>query len=150
MFGKLFLAAALIASLAGCAHGNRTAVSSGASAEVATAAEKLRAAMVDPDAAVLSELVAEDLNYGHSGGKIDSKAVFIKDLIEKKPDFLTVTVTEQEIKVLDSGLAIVRHKLNADYDDSGKRGKVSLRVLGVWQKQGGAWKLLVRQAVNAA
>jgi ketosteroid isomerase-like protein len=149
MFGKFLVVAAFIGSLAACAHTDRTAARPEAAAEVAAAAEKLRVAMLDADATALSALVAEDLNYGHSGGKIDSKAVFIKDLVDKRPDFLTITVADQDIKVLDSGLAIVRHKLTADYDDSGKRGKVALRVLGVWQKQGGAWRLLVRQAVSA-
>lgn len=149
MVRRLFLAAALAGSLMGCAHGDKAAVRPGASAEVAAAVEKLHAAMLEPDVAALSALVADDLNYGHSGGKVDSKAVFIKDLLEKKPDFLTITVTDQNIKVLDSGLAIVRHKLTADYEDTGKRGKVALRVMGVWQKQGGGWKLLARQAVSA-
>jgi hypothetical protein len=44
--------------------------------------------------------------------------------------------------------AIVRHTLTADTNDSGKPGKVSIKILGVWQKQGGDWKLLARQAVR--
>ena len=45
-------------------------------------------------------------------------------------------------------MAFVRHSLAADTNDSGKPGKVALKILGVWQKQGGNWKLLARQAVR--
>jgi len=43
----------------------------------------------------------------------------------------------------------VRHTLSGETLDSGKPGTVNLKVLQIWQKQGGAWKLLARQAVKA-
>jgi hypothetical protein len=146
---KLFLIAASAAMFAGCAN-IVPAGSGGASAQpaVAAAAERLRVAMVDPTAAALGALVADDLSYGHSGGKVDTKASFISDLLDGKSDFVTITITEQTIKVVDANTAIVRHSLAADTNDSGKPGKVSLKILGVWQKQGGDWKLLARQAVR--
>jgi ketosteroid isomerase-like protein len=42
----------------------------------------------------------------------------------------------------------VRHTLDADTNDNGKTGTVHLKVLLVWLKEGGEWKLLVRQAVK--
>ncbi|MGJ7553125.1 nuclear transport factor 2 family protein [Variovorax sp. RB3P1] len=145
---KFFLAAAAAVMFSGCAM---MPAGSGASAqpEVAAAAERLRIAMIDPTAAALGALVADDLSYGHSGGKVDTKASFIADLMDGKSDFVTITITEQTIKVVDANTAIVRHSLAADTNDSGKPGKVALKILGVWQKQGGSWKLLARQAVRA-
>ncbi|MCR6474848.1 nuclear transport factor 2 family protein [Variovorax sp. ZS18.2.2] len=144
---KLFLIAASAAVFTGCAM---MPAGGGASdqASVAAAAERLRIAMVDPTAAALGALVADDLSYGHSGGKVDTKASFISDLLDGKSDFVTITITEQTIKVVDANTAIVRHSLAADTNDSGKPGKVALKILGVWQKQGGDWKLLARQAVR--
>ncbi len=145
---KFFLAAAAAVMFSGCAM---MPAGSGASAqpEVAAAAERLRIAMIDPTAAALGALVADDLSYGHSGGKVDTKASFIADLMDGKSDFVTIAITEQTIKVVDANTAIVRHSLAADTNDSGKPGKVALKILGVWQKQGGNWKLLARQAVRA-
>jgi hypothetical protein len=145
---KFFLAAAAAVMFSGCAM---MPAGSGASAqpEVAAAAERLRIAMIDPTAAALGALVADDLSYGHSGGKVDTKASFIADLMDGKSDFVTIAITEQTIKVVDANTAIVRHSLAADTNDSGKPGKVALKILGVWQKQGGKWKLLARQAVRA-
>ncbi|MGJ7563122.1 nuclear transport factor 2 family protein [Variovorax sp. GB1R11] len=144
---KFFLAAAAAVMFSGCAM---MPAGSGASAqpEVAAAAERLRIAMIDPTSAALGALVADDLSYGHSGGKVDTKASFIADLMDGKSDFVTITITEQTIKVVDANTAIVRHSLAADTNDSGKPGKVALKILGVWQKQGGNWKLLARQAVR--
>ncbi len=143
---KLFLIAASAAVFSGCAM---APAGGGASDQpaVAAAAERLRIAMIDPTAAALGALVADDLSYGHSGGKVDTKASFISDLMDGKSDFVTIAITDQTIKVVDN-VAIVRHTLTADTNDSGKPGKVSIKILGVWQKQGGEWKLLARQAVR--
>lgn len=153
MFKQIILAAATavtLAALAGCATG-AAATGSSASAEqsVAAAAEKLRVAMIDPTPAALTALVADDLSYGHSGGRVDTKDSFIGDLIAGKSDFVTIAITDQTIKVVGN-TAIVRHTLTADTNDSGKPGKVQIKILGVWQQQGGQWKLLARQAVRVA
>ena len=153
MFKQIVLAAAAavtIAALAGCATG-AAATASSASTEhaVAAAAEKLRVAMIDPTPAALTALVADDLSYGHSGGRVDTKDSFIGDLIAGKSDFVTIAITDQTIKVVGN-TAIVRHTLTADTNDSGKPGKVQIKILGVWQQQGGQWKLLARQAVRVA
>lgn len=133
--------------LAGCAMAPGSA-SADETAAVAAAAEKLRLAMIDPTRENLGPLVADDLSYGHSGGKVDTKASFIADLLSGASDFVTITITDQSIKVLDGGVAIVRHTLAADSNDGGKPGKVLIKILAVWQKQGGQWKLVARQAIR--
>ena len=152
MFKQMILAAATavtLAALAGCSTG-AAATGSSASAEqsVAAAAEKLRVAMIDPTPAALTDLVADDLSYGHSGGRVDTKDSFI-DLIAGKSEFVTIAITDQTIKVVGN-TAIVRHTLTADTNDAGKPGKVQIKILGMWQQQGGQWKLLARQAVRVA
>ncbi|RYF70263.1 MAG: nuclear transport factor 2 family protein [Comamonadaceae bacterium] len=148
MLKKLILIAAASVALAGCAGMSGTASSTAAAAPaVAAAAEKLRVAMIDPTPAALNALVADALSYGHSGGKVDTKASFIADLMDKKSDFVTIAITDQTVQVVDN-VAIVRHTLTADTNDSGKPGKVSIKILGVWQKQGSDWKLIARQAVR--
>ena len=156
MLKTLILAAAgalALVTLSGCASHASTAAAtpSPASSEqaVAAATERLRLAMIDPTAAALAPLVADDLSYGHSGGRVDTKDSFIGDLVNGKSDFVTITITDQTIKVVGH-TAIVRHTLTADTNDSGKPGKVQIKILAVWQQQGGSWKLLARQAVRTA
>jgi hypothetical protein len=137
----------LAGSLALCACSVMPAGSGGAGDSAVAAAEKLRVAMVDPDQAVLSSLVADELSYGHSGGRIDTKASFIGDLVAGNSDFVTIDISDQTAKVVQD-VAIIRHTLVAKTNDRGVAGNVKLHVLQVWQRQGGAWKLLARQAVR--
>ena len=115
--------------------------------KVAEAVENLRIAMIDGNKSALKQLVGDQLSYGHSGGHIDDKKEFVEKLSTGKSDFVTIELSEQTIRVYGK-TAIVRHKLNASTNDGGKPGDVHLLVLLVWQKQGGTWKLLARQAVK--
>jgi ketosteroid isomerase-like protein len=117
--------------------------------DVAAAVESLRATMVDPDKGKLEALVAPELSYGHSAGKIDDKTSFIESLMTGASDFVSINLTDQTIKIAGT-TAIVRHKLAGESLDKAKGTKapINLHVLTVWQKQGGQWKLLARQAVK--
>ncbi len=114
---------------------------------VAATVEKLRMAMIDANKTELEKLVAEKLSYGHSSGKVEDKNSFVSNIINGNSDFVTIDLTEQSISI-SGKTAIVRHILKAKTNDSGKPGDVQLRILLVWQKQGGQWKLLARQAVK--
>lgn len=114
---------------------------------VAQAVETLRKAMVDADKATLEKLTDSHLSYGHSSGKLEDKAAFVEALTSGKSDFATLNLSEQTITVAGN-TAIVRHTLDADTNDNGKTGTVHLKVLLVWLKEGGEWKLLARQAVK--
>lgn len=118
-------------------------------ADVAAVAERLRVAMIAPERSELDALFAEQLSYGHSDGKVETKASFISDLLDGRSDFVTIAITDQAIQVM-SDVAVVRHTLVADTNDSGKPGKVRLKVLGIWCLQAGAWKMIARQAVRLA
>ena len=114
---------------------------------VAKAVEDLKNAMISADSAKLVSLVADDLSYGHSGGKIEDKATFIQTLVSGHSDFVTIELTEQKIK-LYGNTAVVRHILNAVTNDNGKPGSVKLSILTVWNTQKGKWKMVARQAVR--
>jgi ketosteroid isomerase-like protein len=147
MLLKRWIAIMTMALAAGCATGPGASTPADEVQAVTAAAEKLRLAMIDPTREALSALVADDLSYGHSGGRVDTKTSFIADLLSGASDFVTIAITDQTVKLVGND-AIVRHTLTADTNDSGKPGKVTLKVLGVWQKQAGEWKLLARQAVR--
>ena len=115
---------------------------------VAKATEELRKAMVDADSVMLDKLVSDKLSYGHSGGHVEGKAEFISKLTSGKSDFVTIDLTDQTVSI-NKNVAIVRHKLTATTNDSGKPAEVHLLVLLIWQKQHGNWVLLARQAVKA-
>ena len=114
---------------------------------VAQAVEALRKAMTDPDKATLSNLVTDELSYGHSNGKIENKAAFMEALLSGESDFKTIDLSDQTITVVDK-TAMVRHTLKAETLNGGKPGTANIAVLLVWVKGKGGWKLLARQAVK--
>jgi hypothetical protein len=114
---------------------------------VAEAVENLRLAMVSGDRTELTNIAAEELSYGHSSGTIEDKATFVESIASGKSDFVKIDLTEQTIKIVGK-MAIVRHKLSAETNNEGKAGTTKLFVLQIWQKQGGKWKLLARQAAK--
>lgn len=117
-------------------------------ADIETLGKKVTAlskAMIDADGKALNALSSPALSYGHSGGHIENQAEFIEKIISGKSDFVTINVNDQTISI-SGDTAIVRHTLNADIKDGGVPNTIKLGVLLVWQKQGGDWKLLARQA----
>ena len=114
---------------------------------VAVAVEKLKDAMVSGNRQQLEAIAAPELSYGHSGKKIENKAEFVESIASGSSDFVSIDLTDQTVKVVGN-TAIVRHNLRATTNDGGKPGAVDLRILLIWQKQHGQWKLLARQAVK--
>ena len=114
---------------------------------VAQAVASWHKAMIEADTVALKQLIAEQLSYGHSGGKVETKAMLIEAIGSGKSDFVTMNLSEQTIQIVDK-TAIVRHNLAADTNDGGKPASVKLIVLQIWQKQSGKWRLLARQAIK--
>jgi ketosteroid isomerase-like protein len=114
---------------------------------VARSVETLRKAMEDGDKASLEKLADSRLSYGHSSGVLEDKAAFVGNIVSGKSDFVKIDLSGQTITVVGN-TATVRHTLDAETNDGGKPGKVHLKILLVWVKEGGQWKLLARQAVK--
>lgn len=116
--------------------------------EVAFAVEKLRKALLLGERAALQQIVSDRLSYGHSSGKVESKAEFVEQLVSGRSVFASITISDQRI-VVDGNTAVVRHILSADTADAGKMpGSIQLSVILVWTKVNGEWKLLARQAMR--
>jgi len=114
---------------------------------VAAAVEKLREAMINGDREALENIATDSLSYGHSGGKVETKTDFVENIANGKSDFVTIVLSEQTISISHK-IAVVRHRLDATTNDGGKPAVVKLKILLVWVKEKGEWKLLARQAVK--
>ena len=112
------------------------------------AVQKLTDAMLSGERGSLESVVSEQLSYGHSGGHVEGKAEFVEKIASGKSDFVTINITEQTIDIVGK-TAIVRHMFDATTNDGGKPGIVKLKILLIFQKEGGSWKLIARQAVKA-
>ncbi|HXP04754.1 MAG TPA: nuclear transport factor 2 family protein [Stellaceae bacterium] len=112
---------------------------------LAQAVEELRKAIFSADKAKLAALTAPELTYGHSGGTIQNQAEFIDGVMNRKATVKSLEFPEPKTFVAgDAGVA--RHHWVSDNEQDGKVTHIDIGVLAVWQKQGGDWKLLARQA----
>lgn len=114
-------------------------------AAVEQACETLRKLMITPDRSTLERIFADQLSYGHSDGRVQTKAEFTDALVNGKSVFKSISISGQTISLVGD-IAIVRHRFEADAISNGVPAQPRIRILQVWQKQGGAWRLLVRQA----
>jgi len=112
------------------------------------AIEKLYNAIRDKDAAAFETLVTHDLSYGHSSGRIENKAEFIANVLKPNTRWNTIYGAKQK-NYFSGDTAVSRHIMAGEVERDGKPGTSNMDVLMVWQKQGGAWKLLVRQGYKA-
>lgn len=135
------------AALLGAAAASRRANAQSADEKaVAEAVEALTKAMIDVDRAKLEALTSDRLSYGHSAGRIENKKEFIDSLASRASAFRRIDLGDQTISLTENE-AIVRHLMTGEtVNPSGQATPVRVGVLQVWQKQGGGWLLLARQA----
>lgn len=108
---------------------------------------QLKDALLSGNEQKLKDISSPHLSYGHSNGLIENQDAFINTLISGKSVFLTIDLSDQSIDLVDK-TAIVRHTLYAKTNNDGVLGEVKLKVLMIFQKEKGSWKLLARQAVK--
>ena len=108
---------------------------------------QLREALLSGNEAKLRAISSTHLSYGHSNGLIENQDAFVSTLISGKSVFVTMDLTDQTIDQVNQ-TAIVRHTLYAKTKNEGILGEVKLKILLIFQKEKGSWKLLARQAVK--
>jgi ketosteroid isomerase-like protein len=118
---------------------------SGDEAAVAQAVEALRKAALAKDRNQFEALLSDQLSFGHSAGRVETKAQFIEDATGPRSVWKFIDQTNQTIQITGNN-AIVRHNLAGETESAGKTSAVKIGVLMVWQKESGRWKLLARQA----
>jgi len=122
-----------------------TSTQTGKESAVSAAVEALRKATIAADKSALEKLTAAELSYGHSSGRVETKAEFIDALVSGKSGFSAIELAGQTVNVVDR-IAIVRHVFNATRRKEGD--KVKLFNLTFWMQQQDQWKLLARQAAK--
>jgi hypothetical protein len=112
---------------------------------VKKAVDDLGKAMMAADKVKLDALLSDQLSYGHSAGRLETKAMFMDIVAGKKTIYKSITLTEPTVAVAGNN-AIARHTMAVETETDGKPSSAKVGVLQVWVKDGASWKLLARQA----
>jgi len=140
----LAAAGAFALGAASLLHSTAVVAESSDEAAVTQAVEALRKALLEADKARLQQLGADQLSYGHSDGRVQTKAEFIDGVMTRKAIVKSLAFPELTVAVVGNA-AIARHIYLSDSETDGKPTNTRIGALQVWQKQDGNWKLLARQ-----
>lgn len=109
--------------------------------------KSLARAMIVADSNALRNLTCEELSYGHSNGKIENQQEFVNNISRGKLDVVVLDLKDQDVTV-KGDVAYVRHTMTGEMIDNGVKNNPNIKVLQVWTKVNGVWKLFARQAVK--
>ena len=116
----------------------------GDEAAVAQSVETLRKALLEPDKAKLAQVTSDQVSYGHSDGRVETKEQFINGVMTRKQVQKSLAFPELKVVVVGNA-AVARHIYLGESELDGKQTNTRIGALQVWQKQDGGWKLLARQ-----
>ena len=113
---------------------------------VSQAFHRLIMAMIKVDAAELSQVVSDDLDYGHSSGLFQDKAGFVQEIVSKTPMAYQSIERESESVRISGNTAIMRNVLIIrGLSPNGDPINLRLASMMVWKKEKKQWKLYARQ-----
>jgi ketosteroid isomerase-like protein len=112
------------------------------------ALELHKAIFIDKDSLALENLLSYEVNYGHSGGKVENRKEVIDNASHNKSTYTDIK-TEINQVVVNDNTAVVRCLLTGtETKDDGKVIPLKLSILQTWTKVKKSWKLMGRQAVK--
>ena len=140
----LMVAGAMTLGASGLLLSGSASAQAGDEAAVIAAVETLRQGIFAADKAKLAQVAADQISYGHSDGRAETKDQFINGVLNRKQTVKSLAFPELKVAVVGNA-AIARHIYLSESELEGKTTNTRIGALQVWQKQDGAWKLLARQ-----
>ena len=114
-------------------------------ATVLQAMHALNQACLHANRAEFFALTDAALNYSHSDNRIQTQDEFFQALESGESVFRSIALQGASVQ-LAGDTALVRHHALYTTFNRGVTGQSDLQVSQVWQRSGGAWRLLLRQA----
>jgi ketosteroid isomerase-like protein len=115
--------------------------------DVLAAMDAWKAAMMKKDRAALDKVFHPDLTYGHSSGKIETKAEAIQHVVGATGTYVAITFADTKVHLLGK-TAVVSGKVDYQERNGGKDTTINLVVLTVWANGPQGWQMIARQATK--
>ena len=112
-------------------------------AEVLSAMESWKQAVLKKDAAALDRLLHPDLLYSHSDGRTQTKA----DILKAMSDTKSITVGETSVRIYGK-TALVKGPMEFVNNTANGTTTINLSVLQVWIKGPKGWQLVGRHSTR--
>jgi hypothetical protein len=107
-------------------------------------------AMIAEDIPALSALLADDLTYTHSGGRIDSKESFLALIAAPASHYLGVDYSDDTETIVCGESVIVRGvaALRLSREGESEETRYSVIFVDVWMNRGDGWQMVAWQATR--
>jgi ketosteroid isomerase-like protein len=106
------------------------------------AAEKKRFDVtVKGDFKALDALLAEDLIYVHSNGRVDNEKTFLESLTSGRSKYLSIEPVEMNARALGD-FVFVDGRAKVKVQSDGQTNDLLLTYLDVWVKRSGTWQMV--------
>lgn len=112
------------------------------------AMRKLDKALLEKDSLALSELLSEDLSFGHSNGWVQTKKDVWNDFASGKLEYKKIDTKSIAIVSMNKKWASVRTAADVTGKAGDKEYDMTLHVLQFWVKKKKGWQLLARQSAK--
>lgn len=113
------------------------------------ATASLNRALLHQDTALLKQLVADDISYGHSNGWLQSKKDIVADFVSGKIVYTKIENGEEYFNIHPQAVT-VRSITKVEGVVSGTAFNMSLQILQVWKRIKKQWTLIARQSVKVS
>lgn len=104
-------------------------------------------ANISADTQALGKLLADDLEYTHSNGDLDTKTSFIESLTSGRRDYVATTATIESARIFGD-VAVIRGRARVTVSENGQSRDIDLRYLDVWRWQNGRWQMTAWQSAR--
>jgi ketosteroid isomerase-like protein len=105
------------------------------------------AAMTSGDFTTLESLVHEDLVYGHSSGKMDTRASWLESMRSGATLYRSARCAGQKVR-LYGDTALVTGRVDFEVEVAGHARTLRLNVLAVWIRTPQGWKFAGWQSTS--
>lgn len=107
--------------------------------------------VVKKDYAVLDRVLADDLQYTHGDGRLDTKQSYVEALKTGKQAYLAAEHQSINVKMLAKDIGIVRGLLRMTAVSGGATpAPANFSILRIYQLRNGKWQLVAHQSARLA
>ena len=118
--------------------------------EVLAAEDARFAAMIAADTAALARMLADDLTYVHSSGRVETKDEYLKAVASQAIRYLAFVPSERRVTLVDACAAIIMGRANARVVVAGQEQALDIRYVGVYGRAAPGWQLRGWQTTRIA
>ena len=107
--------------------------------------------VVKKDYAILDRVLADDLQYTHSDGRLDTKKDYIESLRSGKQTYDAAEHQSMDVRMIGKDVALVRARLRMTATSGGKPAvPANFSVLRVYKNNAGKWQMVGHQSARLA